>query len=208
MLRESKAMTDQPSLFGTAEPEAEPVVPGLRLVPDFVSADEAKDLLAAIDATEWLSDLSRRVQHHGWRYDYKARTVTRDMRLGPLPAWAADLARRIHDAGHFDQIPDQVIVNEYQPGQGIASHIDCEPCFGPIVATLSLGDTWVMDFEPPAGDTVSLDLPVRSLAVLSGPARCDWRHGIAKRKSDPGRAVRRVRRRRVSVTFRTVIVGR
>jgi alkylated DNA repair dioxygenase AlkB len=199
-------MPDQLPLFGKIESETT-CVPGLVIAEMFVSPDEERTLLAAIDADPWMADLSRRVQHHGWRYDYKARTVSRDMRIGPLPDWAAGLARRIRDLGLFDQEPDQVIVNEYQPGQGIASHIDCEPCFGPIVATLSLGDTWVMDFEAVGGNVLSLPLPRCSLAVLAGPARCDWRHGIAKRKSDPSVNGRRPRRRRVSVTFRTVIVG-
>src|SRR5437867_391712 len=108
------AMPDQPSLFGPTD--GDPSVPGLIVMSEFVTAGEAKGLLDEIDGMEWLSDLSRRVQHHGWRYDYKARTVSRDMRIGALPAWAAGLAQRIHKAGYFELQPDQVIVNEYQPG--------------------------------------------------------------------------------------------
>ena len=33
---------------------------------------------------------------------------------------------------------EQAIVNEYEPGQGIAPHVDRD-CFGPVVATVSLG---------------------------------------------------------------------
>lgn len=189
-------------------PEASGVVdvPGLTIVEGFISDEEERRLLTCIDEHPWIEDLSRHVQHYGWRYDYKARTIRREMYLGPIPAWAADLAGQLAKRW-FDREPDQVIVNNYEPGQGIASHIDCEPCFGSVVATLSLGDTWVMDFGSPDGHTASVALPRRSLAVLSGPARCDWRHGIAKRKSEPSLQGRK-RRRRVSVTFRTVIVDR
>lgn len=205
-------MPEQGSLFAPAAPPPSPAlppqVPGLLLLPGFLSADEAATYLDRIDQEPWLDDLSRRVQHHGWRYDYKARSVSRDMRLGALPTWAAEIAGRLHTAGHFECPPDQVIVNEYLPGQGIASHIDCQPCFGPVVATVSLGDAWLMDFTSPQGELVAVELPVGSVAVLTGDARRRWRHGIAKRKSDPLTGGRRTRRRRVSATFRTVVVGR
>jgi alkylated DNA repair dioxygenase AlkB len=35
-------------------------------------------------------------------------------------------------------IPDRLIVTEYEPGHGIAAHVDCIPCFGAIVYSLTL----------------------------------------------------------------------
>ncbi len=63
----------------------------------------------------WCTDLKRRVQHYGYRYDYKARQARRDDYLGPLPALFQQLAERLTFEGHFQAVPDQVIVNEYQP---------------------------------------------------------------------------------------------
>lgn len=101
---------------------------------------------------------------------------------------------------------DQVIVNEYQPGQGISAHVDCVPCFGPVVAAISLGSACVMDFTHPTdGKKAAVHLAPGSLCVMTGPARYDWRHSIAARKSDPGAGARIPRSRRVSVTFRTVL---
>ena len=66
-----------------------------------------------------------RVQHYGWRYDYRARAITPDMHIGALPDWLAKLAQRLYDETDlFYRVPEQVIVNEYQAGQGIATHID------------------------------------------------------------------------------------
>lgn len=181
-------------------------VPGLVVVPGFL--DDADALLAWVGSMPWLDDLSRRVQHYGWRYDYRARAVPPGSRLGPLPEPLEALAERIHQAGHMAGVPDQAIVNEYLPGQGIAAHIDCEPCFGPEIATLSLGDAYPMRFtRPTTGEAREVWLPVGSLCVMSGPARHEWRHEIARRRSDPTPAGRRPRGRRVSVTFRTVVVG-
>jgi alkylated DNA repair dioxygenase AlkB len=160
-----------------------------------------------VDGEPWLTDLKRRVQHYRYRYDYKARRVDPSMHLGPLPAWVQSTAERLVHAGHMPKAPDQLIVNEYQPGQGISPHIDCEPCFGPAICSLSLGSPCVMDFTEEAGGwREPLRLERGSLVVLSGPARYDWKHSIAGRKADriEGRAISRDRR--VSLTFRTVLM--
>jgi alkylated DNA repair dioxygenase AlkB len=174
-------------------------VPGLRLLPEFVDEAAAAELVAAIDAGPWRADLKRRVQHYGWRYAYGARRVDAAEPLGPLPDWAVPLRDRV--AAHFDRPPDQAIVNEYAPGQGISGHVDCVPCFGPVVASLSLLAGVVMRFTG-EGERVDLWLPPRSLLVLSGPARYAWKHAIAGRRGDPGRGPRG---RRLSLTFRTVL---
>ena len=59
-------------------------VPGLHFVEAFLTPEEQAYCVQRIDAAEgeWRNDLSRRVQHYGWRYDYKARAITPDMHLG------------------------------------------------------------------------------------------------------------------------------
>jgi alkylated DNA repair dioxygenase AlkB len=178
-------------------------VPGLRLREEFVDAATAAALVAAIDASPWLADLKRRVQHYGYRYAYSARRVDTSMALGPLPEWLLPLARAMVDEAGFEREPDQVIVNEYLPGQGISGHIDCVPCFGPTIASLSLLSGATMTFTAP-GAKVDVWLPARSLVVLAGEARAAWKHAIAGRLGDPGRGPRG---RRLSLTFRTVLRG-
>jgi alkylated DNA repair dioxygenase AlkB len=179
--------------------------PGARLIRDFVSAKAAERLLAAIDASTWRADMKRRVQHYGWRYDYRERRVTEEMRLGPLPEWLLPTAEVVGDMPDFGRRPDQVIVNEYLPGQGISAHVDCEPCFGPAVASLSLGGEVEMLFRKRAtGERRSVILEPATLLMLSGGARYDWTHEIPARKSDIIKGARQPRKRRVSLTFRTV----
>ena len=166
-----------------------------------IAAQEVLRWLDGLPESQWRTDLSRRVIHYGWRYDYRAKMITPDMEIGPLPLELRDLAVRLYEADCFERIPDQVIVNEYLPGQGIAMHTD-HPNFGPTVATISLGDAWTMDFlDPESGEECSHLLEVGSALILSGAARNQWQHGIAKRKTEPDG---RKRRRRVSLTFRTV----
>ncbi|MGW1991349.1 alpha-ketoglutarate-dependent dioxygenase AlkB [Embleya sp. NPDC001921] len=185
-------------------------VPGLRYVADWLDPDACRELLALIDAAQWSTELRRRVQHYGHRYDYGRRGVTTDVpteaAAPPLPPWALHQVARLVREGFMPQEADQAIINEYRPGQGISAHIDCVPCFGPVVAAISLGSGCVMDFFHPAdGGKVEAYLAPGSLCVMTGPSRYDWRHGIAARKSDPRAGGRVPRGRRVSVTFRTVL---
>ena len=187
-----------------------PDVPGLHYLPGWLDGAAQLDLLASIDAAPWSAELRRRVQHYGHRYDYGRRSVAGEEVAPPVPAWGAALAGRLHTEGYMEIPADQVIVNEYEPGQGISAHVDCVPCFGPAVAAVSLGSACVMDFIGPAGapgpaQRVGVRLDPGSLSVMTGPARYSWKHAIAARKSDPSPGGRIPRGRRVSVTFGTVI---
>lgn len=121
-------------------------VTGLRYVVGYAERDEVA-LLAAVNAEPWPSDLKRRVQHYGYRYDYKARKVDPSMYLGPLPAWAKPLTARLVADSYMPLCPDQLIVNEYEPGQGITAHVDCVSCFGPVVCSITLGSHCLMELS-------------------------------------------------------------
>lgn len=184
-----------------------PLPLGLGFLPEFIDLAAEVNLLQKIDGAPWSSALRRRTQHYGYRYDYTKRTVDRSDWLGPLPEWAESLAHRLRTDVPM-ALPDQLIVNEYQPGQGIQAHVDCEPCFGETIVSLSLGADYEMSFERIVdGSMTSLYLARRSVLVLSGEARYGWKHGIAARKSDVVAGTRVKRGRRVSLTFRTVIVS-
>jgi alkylated DNA repair dioxygenase AlkB len=198
----------QTSLFPTENVPSQERIEGLTYIPDFITPAEKAALISTIDQQPWLSDLKRRVQHYGWKYDYTARRVDKSMRLEPLPDWLIDYCQRLYNDGLFPKIPDQVIINEYQPGQGIAPHVDCVPCFEETIASLSLGSHCVMEFTNPAtGEKTNHLLEPRSLLIFSCNARYQWKHGIAARKADKydGQIIQRGRR--VSLTFRNVIIN-
>ena len=182
-------------------------VPGLVYAADFVTSDEAARIIAHIDEAAWSEELRRRVQHYGFKYDYKVRSINESMRAAPLPQWAVSLGNRLVKRGLFEVAPDQVIVNEYLPGQGIASHVDCVPCFGGAVASVSFLSSCVMSFTQLAGaGSVDVDLEPGSVVLLTGEARFDWKHGISARLQDKIGGIARPRSRRVSATFRTVVL--
>ena len=192
-----------------------PTVPaGLEYHPDFLAASDEELLLAHAhtDSPEWLMDLSRRVMHFGYKYDYTSRSLDESAHIGPLPEWLAQLSYKVREAASEEakrlldpnQPFEQAIINEYEPKQGIAPHIDRD-CFGPVVATVSLGSAVDMDFcRDFTQDEYTQRLEPRSLVLLYGDARYKWQHGIAKRKSDIWGGQRIERKRRVSITFRTI----
>ena len=187
----------------------QPGVPGLTYMRNFLSEREEEAIVAEIDRCDWHSDLKRRVQHYGWRYDYKARQIDPSMHLGPLPGWADDVARRLFSDGHLPQLPDQVIVNEYRENQGISRHVDSRS-FADGIATISLLESWEMVFrEKGTKRKIGQILDRRSVAVMKGDARYRWTHEIPQRKFETrknNRSARVTRGRRISLTFRKVIV--
>lgn len=190
-------------------PEIVGQVSGLRYLDNYITQTEHNRILTAIDNEPWLNDLKRRVQHYGFKYNYKSRSIDHDMYLGPLPVWSENICQRLVNDNLINYMPDQIIVNEYFPGQGIANHIDCEPCFDDTIISLSLISTCVMDIinkENPQ-KKVELLLPPCSLVVLNGEARYKWTHGIPARRMDEFNDLRITRQRRISLTFRKVILN-
>lgn len=177
--------------------------PGLVYLSDWISEEEHQTAVAEIDALPFKTDLSRRTQHYGFFYDYRVSDV--DV-AHPAPTALENLqqiATRLADEGHFHRVPDQIIVNEYLSDQGIAEHID-HLSFGPVVATLSLLESWNMTFCSPQKEKMDVNLERCSLALMIGESRNVWTHEIKKRQTDVVGGLKVPRQRRLSVTFRTV----
>src|SRR5919202_7152180 len=83
-------------------------LPGLTYVPDYINVDEQNKLLNIIDKQEWSTILKRRVQHYGYRYDYKNGSLASSSYLGALPDWAQNIANRLSNDGLTTKVPDQV----------------------------------------------------------------------------------------------------
>lgn len=177
-------------------------IPGLFIIEDFITNEEEKSLLSYIDKEPWSNALKRRTQHYGYEYNYQTRSLPQ--KLGDLPKWTNKVVKDLVNKKIFTSVPTQMIVNEYQPGQGISKHIDQPRIFGPIVASLSLGSSCVMTFE---NKNIEYDmlLKPKSLTVLTEKSRYEWYHSIPARKSDMIEENDISRTRRVSLTFRSVV---
>eukprot|EP00899_Mesostigma_viride_P012474 jgi/Mesvir1/21227/Mv06663-RA.1 len=170
-------------------------IPGLALYHDFVTPQEEQALLDFVDAHEWVHLAKRRVQHHGFAFDYQTRNVDPGKPIpGGLPTPFRQLADRIQHvaevrmrdgadcaardgmwplgraseggasplAGQGDGgrengvcdaaagegvILDQVTVNEYLCGVGLAPHVDTHSAFRGAIVSLSLAGHTVMELR-------------------------------------------------------------
>lgn len=156
------------------------IVPeGLSLSLNVITPEKEVEIITWLDQQPWSTELARRTQHYGYGYNYKSKDLVLGVALhGPI----------LEIANHFEKSgvmkPEQCIVNEYTRNQGIAPHID-NTSFGPVVIGLSIGAENVMIFtrERPGQPVERFDcfLPRRSVVMLSGPARYEWKHSIEKK---------------------------
>ena len=165
-------------------------VPGLTVIEDFILPGEETRLIEWVNKQRWRDDLGRRVQHYGFRYDYKTRKVVND--VDDIPTELDFLLDRLVVTGLMAQRPTQIIVNEYKSKQGISPHTDHQKWFDGEIATLSMGTTEAMDFKH-GNNRVCTTLHKRSVAVMKGEARYSWTHAITPQtRANP----------RISITFR------
>lgn len=185
------------------------LVNGLQIKFDFISEAEENILLKNIDNNQWLWDLKRKVQHYGYKYDYKTRILDNSSFNGSLPDWMNFLIKRLNEYDIIDFIPDQAIVNEYVGNQGISPHIDCKPCFGEPIISISLSGSCIMNFElvPNSNTKIPIFLERRSLIIMKSESRSKWYHSIPSRLADIYNGEVYKRSRRVSVTIRKVKIS-
>jgi alkylated DNA repair dioxygenase AlkB len=184
--------------FAPAVQPSPQVVSGFTLRPNYIGANEEAELIAHVDAGQWDTEWRRRVQRYGLGYGPANQRAV----VGPFPQWLKPLAERVAADAGFERFPDNSVINEYLPGQGIAAHKDYST-FGPKVACVSLGSDILLDFISEDRKTkISILVPARGLWIIEGDARETWLHGIAPRLCDVVNGAKRPRGRRISITFR------
>ncbi|KAG8468413.1 hypothetical protein KFE25_013496 [Diacronema lutheri] len=119
--------------------------------------------------------------------------------LEPLPQFCAAVCDALVQTGIFpvDAPPNHVLINRYEPGQGLMPHQD-GPLYEPLVAIVSLGGPAMLDFWESVAHSVrgraehggalpaaSYLCEPRSLLVFHGDAYARFFHGIAERTADP-----------------------
>ena len=121
-------------------------VPGLHVVTDFITDEESVSLLREIDARPWDTSIKRRVQHYGHAFDYATLKIAEQGTVPTMPSFAAEVISRLRDSSLMPHEVDQLTVNEYEPGVGIAFHVDAHSAFEDGIAAITLGSGIVMEF--------------------------------------------------------------
>jgi DNA oxidative demethylase len=172
--------------------------PGLIFLPDFLTSIEERDLLSTIRAIEFRTlqmhgvTAKRRIKQFGWHYAFESYRLTP---TDPIPSDFLTIGARSAELAGIDPSAwAEVLVTEYPTGAGIGWHRDA-PAFG-IVAGVSLLGSCRMRFQTGAGPTRvtrAIELPPRSVYLLTGEVRTKWQHMIPPTCE-----------LRYSITFRTV----
>jgi alkylated DNA repair dioxygenase AlkB len=173
-----------------SEPEHK-IIKGLTIIENFITEDEEKKLLNIINSYSWNNTLTRRTQQYGYLYDYNNYGCTK---TEPIPNSFDFIIEKI--VLNFGIKPEQVIINEYIPGQGISKHTDSK-IFGNEIFSLSLNSDTIMKFSNDS-TTVDRQLKRRSILMIKDDARYLWKHCIPSRHFDNGTK----RNTRISMTFR------
>lgn len=158
------------------------------IVENFI--DNEKELVEFIDKQKWNTSLSRRTQHYGYEYDYKSKKLKESV---PIPQEFNELIQKIQNTSNLKCI-NQIIINEYNKGQGISAHIDHTKLFDDTIASLSLLTEATMIFRPstPEGHEKIFILKPKSIIFMQGDLRYKYTHEIKNTKKT----------RRISITFR------
>jgi alkylated DNA repair dioxygenase AlkB len=199
----------------TLIPTSDPEIPGLLYWPRFISEPMEKTLLAALQENpNWVGvspgEKSRRVIHYGYKYDYsKVSDLTRcdaiPEMFAAIPTPSILRCPNVPESLRVDADFDQLIINEYLPGQGIAPHTDHVRQFGHTIFCVSLGAGIIMTFFSPEGRAIQRWIAAGSAYAMTGSARYKWKHAIDAKKSDMVYETRVPRGTRYSLTYRIVV---
>lgn len=170
------------------------MIEGLTIIEDYITDEEETQLIENINQQNWSNILKRRVQHYGYAYNYLSKNVGDP--IDQIPNWTNFLMDRMLNDKIINSPFEQLIINEYTPGQGIGKHMDAK-IFGNTIISLSLGSSCNMIFRK--GDrSIEITLKPKMLLIMKDDARWKWTHEIPSRKSD-GKVARKTR---ISLTFR------
>ncbi|KAI8597374.1 hypothetical protein EDD21DRAFT_310901 [Dissophora ornata] len=187
---------------------------GLQVLYDFVMKEEETLLIQQLDAQHWAGrgiepnpEMKRRHQHYGGVFSYRLRRVVGEMET--LPSMFDFLTSRLLEHRIYGESPNSIIVNEYEAGQGIMPHVDAPKLFGPTITALSLLSDCVMTFQHVKDHNLvyRVHLPRRSLVVMNESCRYDYKHSISKDLVEFVDGLEIVRARRVSITYRDMLLN-
>ena len=134
----------------------ETAVPGLFLYRDFISSTLEEELMNEIDAQAWVVDYDRRLQYYGYRNELEKLYDLVEFPVAIPPAMYS-LSEKIVAQRILEAQPDQVIINEYAPGQGIRPHKD-RNYFDNQICGINLGSGCIMRFiKIRGGDVVDVE---------------------------------------------------
>ena len=168
-------------------------IKGITYIKDIITKEDEKILIDDINTRGiWDHTLSRKTQQYGYKYNYYNSDI---QKIQDIPSWLEGIRDEVYEEAN------QILINHYFPGQGIAPHTD-KNTFGDTIVSISLQSGITMDFRQQNEIVSNLYLEPRSCLILEDNVRWNLQHGITKRKYDVVENKRIPRGERISITFR------
>jgi alkylated DNA repair protein alkB family protein 4 len=176
---------------------------GVTVIKEFLTTDEEAELASHVDSAQWVESQSgRRKQDFGPKINFKKRKVT--SHHFKLPDYIRPFVQRMNETMQVvpvDQCtfqPVELCNLDYDPSRGssIDPHLDDEWIWGERLVTINLLSSTVLTFTHPLSHgtlAVHLPMPSRSLVVVQGLARHEWKHSILREN---------IHHRRLAMTLR------
>lgn len=153
-------------------------------IPNFISTEEEALIMKHVYAApkpKWTCLSNRRLQ------DYGGVPHKNGMIPEKIPEWLQTFVDKIAHLDVFSGYkPNHVLVNEYQPGQGIMPHTD-GPLFYPTVTTISCGSNTTLEILENTAERAKIGdifLERRSLVVLQDDVYSKYLHSISEKSDD------------------------
>jgi hypothetical protein len=167
------------------------MIKGLEVVKEFVSIETEKLIVNELDSNNgWRPNVFYRVQYFGQEIDYSTQQI--------YPCSMTMTASSFLPRGDYNQCT----VMELWPSQSTGFQLNSSKTWGEKICILVLGSDTEIEFNKhlPAADheipTRKFSLPQRSVLVLTGEARYQWKHRFPPKKDNLGQE------RRLIMTFR------
>jgi len=182
-------------------------IPGLYYIPNIIPLELSNRIQSELNTSnEWFpvggGDNSRKVIHYGFKYNYKTGDVS--VPAAPFPQFAHELVEIIRGLNIVDTMAlDQCLINKYEPGQGIAAHIDSIK-YDDFICCFTLGSGAYMEFTRNGYTPSKVYTEPNSLYIMSGESRYKWKHELRPLKTDTVEGKKIKRGVRTSITFRSL----
>lgn len=145
------------------------MIPGLTIIPDFITKSEEEALLLRINGPWDVIYQNRAVREFG-------KPIYPEETEKDIPRWLAFLIYDKGIKGSFGYPPTHVSITKYEKGGYITPHID-KPGGGELISILSFLSDAEMVFTK-EDNKLQVKVPRRSLLQLRGEARWGWKHEL------------------------------
>lgn len=153
-------------------------------IPNFITLNEEKHILTnfySVPKPKWTYLSNRRLQ------DYGGVPSEKGMIPEKIPIWLDVYINKTYNLQIFNgKKPNQILINEYEPGQGIMPHTD-GPLFYPTIATISCGSHTILEFSEnneSRKKVCDILLEPLSLVIIKDDLYSKYLHSIFERKVD------------------------